>query len=411
MRGPVAFVRDILRRREFGLGPWEAWLDRQYTANDDAGVPVTDDSAITWTAVWGCVLVLSQDYAKRPLNTYKRVKYPEGPGREEAREHPLWHTFRVAANRYMTAYTFRQTMMGHIATRGNAYAIIDRSVKGQIQLWPRMPGNMRVEVFAGVPVYIETGKGGQEIFHRYEDVFHVRGFSRDGLTGLSPIEIYREGIGIGLAHQRHASATFKNAARPSLVAGTPNAQLGKEKAQEMAEALKAQLAGPSKSGKILVTWGGMELKPWGFSNKDAEFIDAGHLLVEGACRVWRIPPHKIMDYLRATFSNVTEININHVNDTLRPWDEAWEQEIHHKLLTPAEQATYYVEHDNYDLLKGTPKERAEIEVAYVGSGISKINEVRGSHNWNPVRGGDENRAQMQNVPLGSTGGKDDAARN
>ena len=394
----MGFLRQSFEKR-ISLAQWGALLDQAvYGGPTATGINLSDQSALTWSVVWGCVTVLSQDMAKLPLPTYRRL--PNDQGREEARDHWLWKLFRVAPNPFMTPYTFRQTMQKHLAVRGNAYALKDWDPStGEVRaLYPRMPDQMKEKISFGQLTYEYREQGGGVSTYYPDQLFHLKGLSDDGITGMSPVDAFREGIGLGLAYQQHASRQFANGVRIPMFVEIPSAP-GKESLDKMRADFQEQLAGIQNAGKIPFMWGGMTLKPIGFSNQDAQFIESQHLSVESACRIWRMPPHKVMDYLRATFSNVTEINISYVGDTLMPWQVMWEQSISQQLLPERERETIYVEHDNYSLLKGTPKERAEVEVMYVLNGISQINETRLSHNWPPVKGGDKNRIQSQMIPI------------
>jgi HK97 family phage portal protein len=392
----MGFFQKLVERREFSLARWESYLNGLEGGETATGIAVTDASAMTWSVVWACVLVKSQDIAKSPLPLYRRLGKNGDDGREEARDHPLWRVLRVQANPYMTAFQLRQTMQKHKEVTGNAYALKEFDAAGNIAaLWPRSPSCMKPRVDGGRLVYRYTANG-TWVDYDASEVFHIKGLSDDGIEGLSPVSVYREGIALGLGYQQYASYSFKNSVRPSLVAKTA---AGPEKAAELGDSLKSQYAGIKNNGGILVGYGGLEFQPWGFSNRDAEFIQSRRFSVEDGCRIWRMLPHKIMDYSQSAYANITSADLAYVNDCLRPDQENWEEEIHRQLLRPDELDTYYVEHDNYDLLKGTPVERADVECKYVAGGISAVNEVRKSHNWKPVPGGDECRVQMQMVPL------------
>ena len=395
----MSFFAPLLERREFSLARFADWMDRGYTTSQ-SGVDVNDQSALTWPAVYGCVQVLSQDEAKTPLQVFRRLGRNGKDGREEATDHPLSGIFKYAANPYTTAYQFKQTMQKDLCVRGNAYALIYWDERGRTSsLWHRKPQYMCVEVKDGALRYkYDPCDGTPAEYYSYDQVFHLKGLSNDGIIGLSPVEIFREGIGLALAQQRHGLKTMQVGIRQPFGIKAP-IDSNPENAIRLGTEFAKAFGGVDNAGKVPFFYGGMEPVPLGFSNADAQYIESMQASFAQACSIWRVAPTKIMDFLRATFSNITEVNISHVNDTLRPHQENWEQEIHLKLLSEEERLVYYVEHNNYDLLKGTPRERAEIENSYVASGVSQINEVRGSHNWNPVPGGDRNRVQMQNVPL------------
>jgi hypothetical protein len=103
-----------------------------------------------------------------------------------------------------------------------------------------------------------------------------------------------------------------------------------------------------------------------------------------------VNPHKVADLRRATFSNIEEQNIDHVNDTLMPWFIRFEQATHNQLFSLADQnAGYYVKHNANALLRGDSKTRAEFYKAAINDGWATRNEVRAWEDMNPLDGLDE----------------------
>ncbi len=391
----MSFLRTVLERREFSLEKFEQWMDGGYSLSSTANV--TENDALNVPIVWGCIQVKSQDIAKTPLKTYRKLK--GDLGREEAPDYPTHDLFRVAANPYTTAYQYRQTMQKDLEVTGNAYSIIQRDRSGDIvALYHRRPHTMCAEVKNGGLEYIYTAPSGRKIPYPAEEVFHLKGLSHDGLTGISPVSVFASGILLAQQQQKHGLKTLESGVRAAFAIKT-DPSIGPDKARELAAEFSKAYGGQANAGKIPIFFGGMEPLNLGFSNVDAEFLGSRQFTVEEACRIWRVPPPKVMDFLRATFSNITEVNQSYVGDTMMPIQENWTAEIHLKLMSERDRKEFYVEFDNFDALKGTPKERSEVEVAYTNSGISQIDEVRRSHNWNPVPGGNVNRTQMQNVPL------------
>lgn len=400
----MGFFSSLFERREFSLQKWENWLDSlSGGVAASTGITITEKSALTWTAVYACVMVKAQDVAKIPLPTYRRLGNYGEEGREPATEHYTWKLFRQAPNKYMSPFILRQTMQKHLEVSGNSFALIERDSSNiPVALWPRLPSQMAPEIINGKLFYAYTDANGRKQYYSASEVFHLRGLSNDGITGLSPLDLFRDSIGLGLAYQEHAARTFANQAKPPFVLKTP-ADIGPAKAREIADAFFKEYGGIQNVGKTAVLYGGMEPHALGFSNKDAEFIESRRFSVEECCRIWRVPPHKVMDFLRATFSNVTETNISYVVDTLMPIQVMWEESIQQQIMLPDDRAIYYVEHDNSALLKGTPRERAEVEEIYLRTGLSNHDEIRGTHNWKPIPGGKgkTHYQQAQMVPVGT----------
>lgn len=398
----MSIIRNLVESaareyREFSLAKWESWLDSLGGGPTATGIDVTVDKALTCSVVWACLRCKYEDMTKIPLSLYERMGANGDDGRQTAYRHPLYRTLRVQANPWMTAVVFRRAMQMDLDIHGAAYAAIGVN-NGRIELWPRPASQITPEVVNGELKFKWVPGTGEATYYSPSQLFRLIGATRDGITPISPIQTFRETIGLDLAYRDHAAYLFKNRATPSIVLETA-LSLTPQKAAELLESFTKGWAGLGHSGKTALAHSGLSVKPMGFSNQDAQYIDSQHLSVEQLCRVWRIPPHKVMDYLRATFSNVTQIDLSYLNDALKPDQTVWEEAINAQLLSESDQGRYYAEFDNFDLLKGTPSERADVETKYVNAGISTRNEVRRSHNWNPIDGGDDATVQVQNVPL------------
>ena len=88
-----------------------------------AGVSVTSDKALTLSAVYGCVRILAETVASLPLFVYERA----GDGKERAVDHPLYSILHDSPNPLMTAFEFREALMGHLTLWGNALDNINLS--------------------------------------------------------------------------------------------------------------------------------------------------------------------------------------------------------------------------------------------------------------------------------------------
>ena len=107
-----------------------------------SGVSVTEETALNCVAVWACIRLLSETLASLPLHLYKRLPR----GKERSASHPLYKILHDRPNEDMNSFTFRETLMSHLVSWGNAYAYIDwenyTTVK---QLIPLRPDRMLIK--------------------------------------------------------------------------------------------------------------------------------------------------------------------------------------------------------------------------------------------------------------------------
>ena len=103
------------------------------------GGGVSEEGAMRLSAVYACVRVLAETVAALPLIVYERQER----GKRRATETSLYTLLHDAPNPLMTAFEWRETLMGHLALWGNAYCEIEYSNGGEIlALWPLRPDLM-----------------------------------------------------------------------------------------------------------------------------------------------------------------------------------------------------------------------------------------------------------------------------
>jgi HK97 family phage portal protein len=115
-------------------------------------------------------------------------------------------------------------------------------------------------------------------------------------------------------------------------------------------------------------------------------------------RWFNLPPHKLKDLTKSSFSNIESEQISYVTDSLLPWAVRIEQNLNMQLLTKQEiKSGLYFNHVFEGLLRGSSTDRAGFYSTMFNIGAMSINEIRAKENLNPVEGGD-----IHLVPLNMT---------
>lgn len=369
------------------------------------GLTITPDKALELTDVYACVRVLAESVAMLPLVTYRRVG--DG-GKERARDYHLYPLLHDAPNPEMTAFTFRETLMGHVLTWGNAYAEIDYNNAGRINaLWPLRPDRMDVERVDGRLRYqyrLPSSVGGQEVDLPAERVFHLRGLAFDGRVGYSPIGLQRQAVGLGMATEQYAARFFRNDARPGGVLTHPG-RLSDEAYERLREEWAEQHQGLDNAHRVAILEEGLDYKAIGLPPEDAQFISTAKLSTVKVARMYRVPLHLIQEQEKQTSwgTGIEQMNIGFVVYTLMPWLERWEQEIALSMMTVSDRGSYFVEHLVAGLLRGDTESRYNSYAIGRQWGWLSANDVRRMENMNPVDGGDTYLVPLNMIPAGQSG--------
>jgi HK97 family phage portal protein len=300
-------------------------------------------------------------------------------------------------------------LTGHVALRGNAYALIKMGGGGAIaELIPLHPDRISIEVAQDgyYPFrYIYYRPDGVQEKYIAAEILHLRGLSNDGLVGLSPISHARESVGLALAAEEHAARLFSNGASIRGVLQT-DGSLSPESYQRLKEQFSATYMGLSNAGKTAVLEDGVKWESIGMSNTDAQFLELRKFQRSDIAGIFRVPPHLIGDLEKATFSNIEQQALEFLSYCMLPYFEMWEQALERDLFWSTERGKFVVEVLVDNLLRADIKSRYEAYSVARNNGWLNVDEIRERENMNQIgeeAGGKIRLAPLNMVPLDKFG--------
>lgn len=385
----MGWISARLRERRMTLTDLDEMMERAISGLPTAtGVDVNPTSAMTLSAVFCAVRLISETMASLPLFIYKGL--PNGD-RLHAVDHALYTVLHDQANPEQTAYEFRETIQGHLELRGNAYAEIVRDAGGRVrELWPLHPDMVRPRRAAdGSLAYsVRLPQSLQTVLLPAAQVLHVRGLGSNGLIGYSTIAIMAEVLGLGLAAQEYAARFFSNDGTPGGVLETDK-RLSDPAHKRLKESWGLEHGGLSNRHRMAILEEGLKWHQIGVNPVDAGLLEARKFSILDVARMFNIPVHKLKDLERATFSNVGDQNIEFVTDAIRPRCVRMEQRLMSALLSPQERVSgLFLEHQVDGILRGDFKTRMDgYAVARQGGWLS-ANDIRRLENLNRISNGD-----------------------
>jgi HK97 family phage portal protein len=392
------------------------WADWAWSTPTAAGVHVNQASAMQVSSVFACVTILSYDLAKLGASIFlgqrphsfsalgERSKTP----RKRATNHPLYPLFQKPAP-WLTWFEFAGMMQAALLLRGNAYAVILRNGRGvPYMLVPINPDRVALwEAPDGELFYMVTRSGlhemailaGQPLLIHIDDIFHLKALTLNGLLGLSPIGMAREGIGLAIAQEQLASRWAGNSAKPSGIL-TTDQKLSKEAADRIAASWKEQSAGMFNAGKTAILEQGLKWQPLAMTSQDMEFIASRQYQLAEIARVFRVPLHMLGELSRTTGNSITQQAQEYLNYSLSTWIKLWETRMAFTFdLDPDEM---YVDFNVDELLRADIATRyAAHRVALGGTGWMTMNEIRSTEGLPDVDGGDTVFRPVNTAPVDS----------
>lgn len=367
-----------------------------------AGMNVTTEGALKYSAVFACVRVLAESVASLPLVLYRRLDR----GKERATDHPLYKILHDLANSEMTSYELRETMMTHLGLWGNGYAEIEFNRAGEVAgLWPLRPDRMKVQRRNGRLWYVYRMPAGASMAYvelPFSRIMHLRGLSLDGVIGYSPIDLARQSIGLGLGTEEFGARFFGNGAQTGTIYEHPT-KLSDTAYERLKKSIERRHQGLERAHRIMILEEGMTAKQVSIAPDNAQFLETRKFQVRDVARWYRMPPHKIGDLEQATFSNIEHQGIEFVTDTISPWAVRFEQGIYRDLLTESERMIYFAEHLVDALLRGDMQGRYQAYAQGRQNGWLSANDIREKENMNPVEGGDVYLVPLNMVPADEIG--------
>ena len=356
-----------------------AWLTGLF-GTSKTGVQVSEDNALTFSAVYAAVRIISETIASIPLNVYQY----DGETRTKADGHPIQHLLAKAPNSVSSSFTFREAMAANLVLHGNAYAKIELNAAGRpTALIPLNPMLVEVKVVDGEKVYIFNDK---ETYLDYE-VCHFVGLSFNGLTGKSPIQVAREAVAIGLAAQEYGARFYSNGANTGGIITAPG-RLSIEAIKRLKESWNRANAGLSNTHGTAILEEGMKYEKIGLDPEAAQFLQSRKFQVNEIARIFRLPPSYLADLENSsTRANVEQQAITFVRDCITPYVRRMEVELNRKLFREDE-ANYYAYFTMEGLMRGDLKGRYDAYATARQWGWLSVNDIRDLENLNPIEGGD-----------------------
>ena len=146
----------------------------------------------------------------------------------------------------------------------------------------------------------------------------------------------------------------------------------------------------SSAGKMPLLEDGMEIKPYQFNAKEAQYAETKQLSREDVAAAYHVNPSLIWHTTTQTYASAKDNARALYADCLGPTIQMIQQRMNSFMLPiiGADPKTY-VEFDLAEKLKGSFEERASILQSAVGGPYMTRNEARADNNLPPIEGGDD----------------------
>ena len=357
---------------------------------------IDNDKALTLTAVWCAIRLLSESVSSLPCSVY--TKQANGDKVEDTKSR-IYNLLKYRPNNYQNKITFFEYIMMSICTDGNSYVQIVRDGSGRpSQLIPISPDTVDVVINDGELFYQIDSVGILDS----ADVLHFKTLTDDGIDGISPIDQCKKALSWGLNVEEFGDTFFKNGAKPSSVLSTDRA-LSEQAIERLKNSFSNTYAKLKNSNSTIILEEGLAFKPISISPEQAQFLSSRQFGIEEVARIFNIPPHMLKDLSKSSFNNIEMQSQEFVTYTLMPYISRIENEMNYKLFRSNDVGKTFIEFNVNGLLRGDVKTRNEAYKTAITNGYMSINEVRQKENLNSIEGGDKHFMQLNMTTIEKIG--------
>jgi HK97 family phage portal protein len=386
--------------RALGLTDEKAWdksLWNLYGSQSLSGEVVTEQTALTYSAIYNAISLISGTIGALPCHLMQR----KGEKKRIADDRKMYRVLHDEYNPYMTAMAGRECLTAHVLAWGNGYAEIVRNGYGEVvELWPITPNRVQPMMRNEELVY-RIRVGSEDVVFPREKILHVPGLGFDGFMGYSVISMARKSIGLGMALETFGALYFGQGTHPGVIVTHPG-KLSDTASSNLQTSLATQYGGLGKSHRLLLLEEGMKMEKIGIPPDDSQFLESRQFQIPEIARWFNLPPHKLKDLTKSSFSNIESEQQSFYGDTILPWLVRFEQNFNMQLLSPSDKelsgrGRLYFKHSAEGILRADTVARGEFYTKMFNVGAMSVNEIREKEDMDPVTGGD-----IHLVPLNMT---------
>jgi HK97 family phage portal protein len=365
-----------------------------------SGVAVNSDSAMRLVTVYACVKVLYQSIAQMPCHFMVQAGDGKTKVTNKAMDHRLYRILHDQPNSWMSAPEFWGMSVAHVSLRGDFLAfkvMTGNQIRELLPIDPSRLQEIKQNSDWSLTYRISTAEnwdgskpGPAREYRDYsqKEIFHIRGMSLDGYSGLNPIAYARESIGVGMASEKFKAQYFGKGLHPGAILEHP-LRLAPQDHANMLAAYKIKYAGLNNSQDMMLVDDGMKIQFPPIKLVDQQFLENEKFTEARIASLFRVP----LMLLQAgdnptTFASAEQFMIAFVTHALTPIVVNIEKAIYRDLLTEEEKKNYFAKFEMRGLLRGAFKEQMEAFQIAVNTCIMNPNEVRDALDMNAYVGGE-----------------------
>lgn len=334
--------------------------------------------------------------------------------RERLTEHHLLEVLTVRPNEVMSPSELRYIMQLNADLKGDGYAYMGRNSRtGRVEeLLPLDPDLVQLHFDTDRHLhYLYSDPISGKVYDLLpSQVIHYKGFTLDGVHGISLAKYARDVIRKDQAAKSYERAIYINGGRPSGVLYTEtdlggNVTLKAEDGSEYTISKKEQIRRAwekvhtgSNAFRTAVLDHGLKYQPIAMNNSDAQFVESNEISIADIARFTGVPLHVLMSGKQSYESNLQN-RTEFIQTTALAIVNRCEDEDSYKLLSGGDVGRLRIRRNMDAALRGDTASRAAFYKTMREIGGYSVNDIMALEDRPNVPGGNTRQASLNYVPL------------
>lgn len=345
------------------------WLGRKFFGVDNSKL-------VTNETIFSIISRIANTVSVLPIKYYKNQQPTNGHVLDVLVNNP---------NQNMSGFEFINKMEVTRNETGNAYAVIIRDMRGQLEsLLPIDSNYVTPFINSDDDTLWYQVEAADNTYYIYNmDMIHVKhitGASR--WQGISPLDVLKNTLKYDQSVQEFSLSEMDKKDSFFLRYG---ANIELEKRKEVTEHFKKFY---QENGGILLSEPGVDIEKMERRSSTLDILNSEKITRSRIANVFNVPVSFLNESEGQSYSSNEQLMIQFVQMTLTPIVRQYEHEFNRKLLNKDErQRGYYFKFSMGGLLRGDTAARTQFYQSGIRSGYLKPNEVRELEDLPPKTGG------------------------
>lgn len=389
------------------------WLIDWFRGTTSGSVAVTERSVLGVPAVWYAVNKISNNFSQLPCAPMERM---EPRGAKPATAHVAYRPSKSRPNKYMNASVFKQKIITDALIWGDGRAaIVDRGreylplnpdrtitmmVEGEKKHVTMPDADERILEFASS----QPPEEHRQILFQYflsnskkvivlddRQVLHLMGFTLDGVSGVSIVEIAKQTFETSLASRKHVNNQWQKGFTGRIMLEAPVGAFRQEgAAKEFLDEFKKAHSIDGDNEVVGMLRENVTAKVLNMNARDAQWAEQMADSRRDIALLFLLESI-LGDDQSVSFKSLEEKNLAFLVNCLSNWLKRWEEECDEKLLTEQQKRnnSHFFKFNTGALLRTNIKSTMETLSMGVTARIYSPNDAREKLDENPYEGGDE----------------------